>query len=746
MQFDLSVLNDRQIEAVTVRGGALMVLAGAGSGKTRVITYRIARLIHDGVYAHNILAVTFTNKAAREMRDRIDALVGERSRRLWMGTFHAICGRMLREDGSSIGLNRSFVIYDDSDQMSLVRKILKNEELHDKSFSPRGVLSEISRAKEHMLTPDLYSDRTSSYFERVVARLYTLYQSQLLKNNALDFDDMLLKTVWMLDQRQDIREKYQHRFHHILVDEFQDVNHVQYKLVSTLCGLHGNITIVGDDDQSIYSWRGADAGLMQKFVTDFPDVKIIKLEQNYRSTKPILDAAHEVIRHNRSRSNKRLWTENSDGVPVTISECGTEQDEAMLVGKVIRDAVESGKRKYSDYAVLYRTNAQSRSLEEAFLVQRIPHILVGGQRFYERKEIKDMIAYLRLAANPHDDVSFLRVINSPPRGIGTTSLSNIEAYATQHGLSLWEAIQKPACLMYLQRRAVDSLTRFVGCILGAIQIAKVSDDSSFGGETEPVLRHLLSQSGYLDFLRTEHTEDAENRLENLQELVVVASRHDATSEETGLVPFLQEIALLTDADAVPDREENQGFVTLMTVHTAKGLEFPVVFVVGLEEGVFPHSRSMSSDQEIEEERRLCYVAMTRAMQELHLLYASRRSSYGLANYNPRSRFLDAIPPELTDSLTPQVSPSRSVWSSGTASVSFDREGGYSMSIPLEDPLFDSEGEALFEIGQQVRHPKFGVGMVVSCVARRGDYEVTVAFPGVTGVKKLMAGIAGLEPL
>lgn len=746
MQLDLSVLNDRQIEAVTVPGGALMVLAGAGSGKTRVITYRIAHLIHKGVYAHNILAVTFTNKAAREMRDRIEALVGERSHRLWMGTFHAICGRMLREDGSSIGLSRSFVIYDDSDQMSLVRKILKNEDLQDKSFTPRGVLSEISRAKERMLTPELYTDRASSYFERIVARIYFLYQSQLLKNNALDFDDMLLKTVWMLEQRQDVREKYQQRFHHILVDEFQDVNHVQYRLVSILCGLHGNITIVGDDDQSIYSWRGADAGLMQKFVTDFPDVQIIKLEQNYRSTKPILDAAHEVIRHNRSRSGKRLWTEKSDGVPVTISECGTEQDEAMLVAQVICDAVKSRKRKYSDYAVLYRTNAQSRSIEEAFLVQRIPHILVGGQRFYERKEIKDMIAYLRLTANPHDDVSFLRVINAPARGIGATSLSSIENYAAQNGLSLWEAIQKPACLMYLQRRTVASLSLFINCILGAMQIAKVSDNSTSGGETEPVLRHLLSQSGYIDALRMDHSEDAENRLENLQELVTVASRHDATSEETGLIPFLQEIALLTDADTIPDYEEKQGYVTLMTVHTAKGLEFPVVFVVGLEEGVFPHSRSMSSDQEIEEERRLCYVAMTRAMEELHLLYSSRRSSYGLSNYNPRSRFLDAIPPEMSNSLTPHRTPSVSAWSSGTAAVSFNREKGYSMTIELEDPFVSSEDDLLFEIGQQVRHPKFGVGVVVACVARRGDYEVTVAFPGVTGVKKLMAKIAGLEPL
>lgn len=724
MLLQLESLNEQQREAVEHPGGPLLVFAGAGSGKTRVITYRIAWLIKNGIRPGSIVAVTFTNKAAREMKERVMALIGERGKTLWMGTFHSICGRMLRESGREVGLQRNFVIYDEQDQTSLLRSILRRTNLDEKAITPRAVLNEISRAKERLLTPEQYQKRQTGFFEEIVGQVFPLYQEQLRKNNALDFDDMLLWTVRLLRERVDVLKKYQTRFQHILVDEFQDVNYAQYELIKLLGGSHSNITIVGDDDQSIYAWRGADVSHILRFGGEFPNAKVVKLERNYRSTKRILRAAHEVIKLNRGRATKELWTDNGDGAPVTVTETGTEQEEAMLVADTILQAVRSGRRFFRDFAVLYRTNAQSRVLEEALVMMRIPHILVGGQRFYERKEIKDMIAYLRLIANPNDDVSLKRVLNVPLRGIGEATLQRIAAYAGAR--PMWHALTSTDFQSMLQPRTRNAIRKFVDAI-------EQGQGLVGAGKTEPVLRHILQASGYLDALRAERSDEGDSRLDNLQELVNVAVQHDVSADEPGLFGFLQEIALLSDADEL---NETADAVTLMTAHTAKGLEFPVVFIVGMEEGVFPHARSMCSDREIEEERRLCYVGMTRAREELHLTFAARRSTFGQVNFNSPSRFLDAIPQEEADTLRRDV-----------FSVSAERRRLAAVSPEHGDGvrrLRSPEWKSPFSVGQQVRHPRFGVGVVIACVPTADDCEVTVAFPGIVGIKKLLQKFACLE--
>ncbi len=723
MPFALDTLNAEQREAVEHPGGPLLVFAGAGSGKTRVITYRIARLISQGVAPSRILAVTFTNKASKEMRERIESLIGSRSASLWMGTFHRICGRILRESGHMIGVDRNFVIYDDADQISLVRAILKASNIDDKAITPRSMLNEISRAKEKLISPEKYAAGATGFLERVASDVYPQYQDQLRKNKALDFDDMLGFAVRLLKERTEAREMYQNRFQHVLVDEFQDVNFAQYELIKILSEKHRNITIVGDDDQSIYAWRGADVSHILKFSGEFQGAKVVKLERNYRSTKRILGAANEVIRQNRGRAQKSLWTENPDGPPITITEVGTEQEEAMLIADTILQTVRPGRRKFGEFAVLYRTNAQSRVLEEAFLMMRIPHVLIGGQRFYERKEVKDIIAYLRVVANPSDDVSLKRIINVPGRAIGDTTIA--KAVEVSRGRPLFDVFADPSFQSLLATKTRNSVVRFVDMIQSAGPLVE-------GDKSEPVLRFVLQQSGYMDELRAERSEEANSRLDNLQELVNVAAQHDVSSDEPGLFSFLQEIALISDVDELKESAEA---VTLMTAHSAKGLEFPVVFVVGLEEGIFPHSRSMNSDKEIEEERRLCYVALTRAMEELHLLHATRRTTFGQSHFNSPSRFLAAIPEEFTASLRENVSP-----------VVADRRQQAVVDAPPKRPLRGPEWRAPFEAGQQVQHAKFGVGVVVACSPTRDDCEVTVAFPGITGVKKLLHKIAKLEPV
>ncbi len=727
-------LNPAQQEAVEWPGGPVLVFAGAGSGKTRVITARISRLIGSGIPPSRILAVTFTNKAAREMRDRIESMVGENAKQLWMGTFHSICARMLRIDGASIGLDRNFVIYDDSDQLSLIREILKKKNFDEKSIQPRVILNEISHAKERLKTPEEYAESATGFVEKIASEVYKSYNNLLQKASALDFDDILYFAVRLLEQREDVRTKYQERFQHVLVDEYQDVNFAQYRLIHILAEKHRNLMVVGDDDQSIYGWRGADVSLILRFGSDYPEAMIIKLEQNYRSTKAILTAANAVIQRNRSRAHKELWTENADGALISLMQHGTEHEEAMaVVDGVLRD-VNSGRRKYGEFAVLYRTNAQSRVMEESFLMMRIPHVLVGGQRFYERKEVKDMIAYLRLVLNPKDDVSVRRVINEPTRGIGGTTFSAIEEWAGQRGDPLWQALLSDELVRSLQSKAAKGVETFVKAIEGGKELAE-------GGSIMTILKHLMQASGYLDMLRTDTSEEARGRLENLQEMVNVAAEYDRNAEEHSLGNFLENIALVADVDSL-----NSGgdAVTLMTLHSAKGLEFPVVFLVGMEEGVFPHSRSMQNDSELEEERRLAYVGMTRAREELHLYHAHRRALYGQPNFNRRSRFLDDVPAEVLAVANNQSS------FSGTQSRTLeqDRTGRY--AVIDRKPGFSEpsskkpQWKPPFQVGERVKHGKFGIGVVVACNPLKDDCEVTVAFPGVTGVKKLVQSLAKLE--
>jgi DNA helicase-2/ATP-dependent DNA helicase PcrA len=734
---DLDALNPEQREAVEWPGGPLLIFAGAGSGKTRVITHRIARLIHDGVAPSRILAVTFTNKAAREMKERVTTLVGERASAMWIGTFHSLCARMLRIDGKAIGIDPNFVIYDDADQVSLIREIFKAKNIDDKSIQARSVLSEISTAKEKLLTPEKYAERATGFFERIAADVYKSYNALLNKSNALDFDDILFYTVRLLEQRQDVLEKYQERFLHVLVDEYQDVNYAQYQIVHLTSGKHRNIVVVGDDDQSIYAWRGADVSLILRFGSDHPDAKIVKLERNYRSTKNILSGANAVIQQNRSRANKQLWTENAQGSPITLTQAGTEQDEAMLAADAILKDVRSGRRSYGDFALLYRTNHQSRVLEEAFLTMRIPHMLVGGVRFYERKEVKDMLSYLRLTFNPRDDVSVRRVLNVPTRGIGSGAFSSIESWANERGLPLFDALKDQEVQSGLPKKTAGGVRAFVGSIQEAADLAEK-------GPVTPVLKSLMSSSGYLDMLKEDRTEDSLSRLENLQELINVTTEYDASSEDPSLGGFLESVSLVADVDSLNEGGEA---VTLMTLHSAKGLEFPVVFLVGLEEGVFPHSRSLNSDSELEEERRLCYVGMTRAMEELNLVHAHRRTQYGQPNFNRRSRFVDDIPSEILDT----ISHSGYAMPVDRRSVYQERTGVYSTpsyptaSVLEEKPSLRSPSyKPPFEVGQKVRHGKFGIGVVVACNPLKNDTEVTVAFPGVVGVKKLAQSFAKLE--
>lgn len=727
----LDSLNPEQLEAVVYPAGPLLIFAGAGSGKTRVITTRIARLLNEGVPPYRIMAVTFTNKAAKEMVERIEKLAGAKAQGMWIGTFHSLCARILRMEGSAIGIDRNFVIYDDGDQTSLIKDILKQRNIDDKSIQPRAVLNEISSAKEKLQNPEKYEARAAGFFEQTVAGIYKLYNQALQRANALDFDDILFFANRLFEQRKEVLEKYQERFLHVLVDEYQDVNLAQYNIVHMIAGKHRNIVVVGDDDQSIYAWRGADVSLILRFGSDYPDAKIVKLEQNYRSTQTILSAANEVIKKNRSRANKQLWTDNGEGAPVSLTMSGTEQEEAMNIAAQILNDVRRGRRQYRDFAVLYRTNAQSRVLEEAFLTNRIPHLLIGGQRFYERKEIKDMLAYLRLVYNSRDDISFRRVVNVPTRGIGNSAIATMESFSNRTGQSLFEAANDQGVQSGLQKKAASALGVFCDAIREGQELAE-------HGPVTPILRAIMNQSGYIEALKQEHSDDSIARLENLQELLNVTSQFDETSDDPTLGPFLESVSLVADIDNLV---EGGDAVTLMTLHSAKGLEFPVVFLAGLEEGVFPHSRSLYSDTELEEERRLAYVGMTRAREELHLSHAHRRSLYGMPNFNARSRFVDDIPPQILDirgdagySYNPPI-----------RAVTQQRTGTYTITEPAA-PKPDRTYKPLFEVGDRVKHVKFGIGVVIACNPIKDDSEVTVAFPGVTGVKKLVQKLAKLEKI
>jgi DNA helicase II / ATP-dependent DNA helicase PcrA len=631
----LADLNPAQREAVLTTEGPLLVIAGAGSGKTRVLTHRVAHLLAtQGVKPNEILAITFTNKAAGEMKERVERTLGPVARAIWIMTFHAACGRILRREAERLGYRSSFTIYDQADQLRLLKACLEELERDPKRFVPRGIHTQISNAKNQLIGPADYASRVASFYDQTVADVYELYQRRLFASNAVDFDDMLMLTVDVLQRFPEAREKWAKSFRYVLVDEYQDTNHAQYVLLKLLAQDHQNLMVVGDPDQSIYSFRSADIRNILEFEHDFPDTKVIPLEQNYRSTNAILTAANEVISHNRERKEKNLWSDLGEGELVRVVETEDEHGEARFVAAEIARCVEEG---YSgrEIAVVYRTNAQSRVLEDVLVRQGVGYQVIGGPRFYERAEIKDATAYLQVVDNPYDLVSLLRVANRPRRGIGDTSLARLQAYATGLDLTLWDAMGRAeeAGLGAAAVRAVTTFRNAMQSLMATATDANVAD----------ILEAVLDRTGYLETLEAERTIEARGRIENLEELVGVAREYDGSgAEERSLSGFLQELSLYSDQDAIRDDPDDGGLVTLMTLHTAKGLEFRAVFMIGMEEGIFPHSRSIEENT-LEEERRLCYVGMTRAQERLTLTHAMRRNLYGRYDANLPSRFLDELP-------------------------------------------------------------------------------------------------------
>ncbi len=724
----LAELNPAQREAAEAIKGPVLILAGPGSGKTRVITHRMAYLITVcGVNPRRIMAVTFTNKAAREMEERLLQLVSGSAKELTMGTFHAICARILRRDGKAMGIDSQFVIYDADDQISLLKRSMQELGLDPKQYAPQSIASAISSAKSRLLTPGDYTQRGRSYFEEIVGRTYERYQQLLEESNALDFDDLLMKTVQLFRKSPEILSRYQERYLHVLVDEFQDTNLVQYELMKQIAGKHRNICVVGDPDQSIYSWRSADLRNILNFEKDYPDTKLVLLEQNYRSTKMILETASNVISPNQQRKPKNLWTNNEPGELTAIVETYTEQEEAQFVVNEAERLVGQGEVNLGDCAVMYRTNAQSRVLEEAFARYGTPYKLVAGTRFYERREIKDIIAYLRLIHNPHDSVSLLRVINVPQRGIGQQTLAKLSSWSKSMGVSQYEALRLIAKSKGSEatpqhpfdRRASQALTGFLNLIEDlTAQSRKLDLVDSFD--------KVVESSGYQQYLL--NGMDGEERWDNILELRTVAQQYRDLKPPEGLVAFLEGVALVSDVDGL---DETTDRVTLITLHQAKGLEFPVVFIVGMEEGILPHIRSFDDPDQMEEERRLCYVGITRAKQRVYLVRAFRRSLMGSSTANKPSRFLDDIPRHLASS------PS---WWEGEESQA--AEAVYSWNKSSAPDLTTPEIPEIKD-GDHVHHPQFGEGIVVSCKEVKDDSEVVIAFSR-KGIKKLLLSLARLE--
>jgi len=633
----LDNLNKQQREAVEHTEGPLLILAGAGSGKTRVLTHRIAYLINEkNVYPSNILAITFTNKAAREMKERVQNLL-EGSYDMWVSTFHSACARILRMEIEKLsGYKKNFIIFDTDDQVKLIKECLKELNYNEKNFPPKEMISSISKAKDQLMTPSKFMDRYGRDFRlKKVADIYSLYQKKLMANNALDFDDILFKTVEIFQNNPDVLQRYQQKFKYIMVDEYQDTNYCQYMLVNLLAKSHRNLCVVGDDDQSIYSWRGADIGNILSFEKDFPDAKVIKLEQNYRSTQTILDAANSVIGNNFGRKNKRLWTDNGEGRPIVSYKAMDERDEAdFIIGEVDRLSFQE-QRSLNNFAILYRTNAQSRVLEEMCMARGIPYKIVGGHRFYDRMEVKDVIAYLRVIQDPEGDLSIKRIINVPKRGIGKATLDTLEDYARQNGISIYEALLFVDSIEGIGKKAKNSIKEFVRLIAELMDLAEKESASE-------VINQVIIRSGYLEELEKGDDEDQE-RGKNIKELISAALEYEEKNEDNSLTGFLENMALMSDIDGLD--EEREG-ITMMTLHSAKGLEFPVVFICGLEEGLFPTQRAFFEEHQLEEERRLMYVGVTRAKEKLYLTSAFERTLYGNTSYTMESRFLREIPKEL----------------------------------------------------------------------------------------------------
>ncbi len=745
----LTDLNEPQREAVTHGEGPLLILAGAGSGKTRVLTRRIAFLIFtDQAQANEILAITFTNKAAQEMRGRVERLLGRRTGGMWLLTFHAACARMLRADAPRLGYTRQFTIYDQADSRRMVKRCLDDLGVDTKRFTPAAIGNQISLAKNQLRSASAYRELVGSYFEQTVADAYDLYERALHRANAMDFDDLLFRACDVLELFPEVRERYATAFRHVLVDEYQDTNHAQYRWLQLLIGGgreapakgervavpgHRNLAVVGDDDQSIYGFRSADIRNILDFEDDFPDARVVKLEQNYRSTQTILSAANAVIVHNRGRKSKRLWSDLGTGELVRIRELDDEHAEARyVVGEIERLVSEGASR--AEVGVFYRTNAMSRVIEDALVRRDVPYQVIGGTKFYERLEIKDAVAYLMLIANPRDVVSFQRVANSPRRGIGQTTLARLIGHATSVDAPIWDVAAAPEAAG-VGPAAVKALTRFMDTMVA------LSDLAATAGPVAELLAALLEQSGYIAALEAERTIEAEGRIENLQELVEVAREFDATADagEGTLAAFLAQIALVADADT---RRDGESMVTLMTVHNAKGLEYPIVFISGMEDGVFPHSRALDEGG-LEEERRLFYVGVTRAMRTLYLSFARRRVLFGAQTYGLRSRFLDEIPADLTDRQDEPVLRPGMGWSSahGTGGHGHLRgSGGGTVVRPATSwaATRTDAPEANFNLGEDIVHAAFGEG-VVTGVEPGG--VIVVRFAGDGKERRLMAGLA-----
>ncbi|KRM80021.1 ATP-dependent DNA helicase PcrA [Lapidilactobacillus dextrinicus DSM 20335] len=741
----LKGLNDKQKEAVLTTEGPLLIMAGAGSGKTRVLTHRVAYLIEEkNVLPWQILAITFTNKAAKEMRERIGKLLGEGANDIWVSTFHALCVRILRREAEKIGYAKTFTIADPAEQLTLIKRILKQLNLDPKKYDPKGILGQISNAKNELKTPEQYETEFGSApgFEKIVAQVYRLYQRELERDQAFDFDDLIMQTIRLFHTSDETLAFYQRKFRYIHVDEYQDTNEAQYQLVRLLGAGYRNVCVVGDADQSIYGWRGANMSNIMNFEKDYPHAKMIMLEQNYRSTKNILSAANAVINNNNYRKPKELWTDNPDGGKVIYYRAQSETDEADFVAAKIAEGVKAGTFNYGDYAILYRTNAQSRSLESRLVQQNIPYKILGGHKFYDRKEIKDILAYLRLVANPADSMSFNRIVNEPKRGMGAGTIAKLQAFADEHDWSLLEAA-KNADLSALAAKPRTAMLDF------AKMIYDLREQRTTLSTTE-LTEALLERSGYKHQFEIQNTIEADTRLENLSEFLTVTKQFDDTYEPEEedsdmLTDFIAGLALVSDQD---DLEEDVKQVTLMTLHAAKGLEFPVVFLVGMEEGIFPLSRALMEDDALEEERRLAYVGITRAEKQLYLTNAYGRMLYGRTQNNPASRFIGEIAPEVLETE-----------SANAGSYPFDRSNNAShehhYQVRAQASTYRETKTAkkasgsvgaeklAWQAGDKVEHRKWGQGTVVQVEANGADIELTIAFPDI-GVKHLMAAFAPIK--
>ena len=736
----LEGLNPSQSLAVSHSGGPLLVVAGAGSGKTRVLTRRIAYLMSKrGSAPYEILAITFTNKAAGEMKERVAALVGPIARSMWVSTFHSACVRILRQEASRLGYSNTFSIYDQADSARLITIVSKELNLDPKKYPPRQFQSMISNAKNELMGPSDYLNATNNQFEQIVAEVYAVYQRRLEQANAMDFDDLILKTVEVLQRYPESKARYRSRFRHVLVDEYQDTNRAQYQLIRELVGEQSDLLppaelcVVGDADQSIYGFRGATIRNILQFEMDYPNATTVLLEQNYRSTQNILSAANAVITKNESRKEKNLWSDAGSGAPLIGYVAESEHDEAEFIKDEIRQLQNSGSSEPGDTAIFYRTNAQSRVFEEVFMRAALPYKVVGGVRFYERKEVKDLLAYLRVIVNHSDEVSLRRIINVPKRGIGDRALDYVDEFALQQGISFWQALHRCTEMPEMPSRATASVRDFISTLtaLSVLVEAKV--------RPSVIIEAVLEQSGLLAELSTSKDPQDEVRVENLQELVAVSLEYEekpfealGEDEEISLSGFLEQIALVADADEIPEGEDHGGVVTLMTLHTAKGLEFPTVFLAGLEDGIFPHSRTLGEKKEIEEERRLAYVGLTRAQQRLYLTRAEYRSSWGAPSFNPPSRFLEEIPEDLiqwrsTNVTAPRVSPKRNF-----SAPPLRATGRKSVALDLA-------------IGERVSHDTFGLGTVKALSGEGDRAEATIDF-GSYGEKRLLLRYAPVEKL